>query len=78
MPFVRCNRCQQAKCRQPSTRRSPAHTCTTHPDDAHATPCRCVWQWPSHAPQKLQDFEDCDYSVNAAEASIRHGSPVCA
>jgi hypothetical protein len=30
-------------------------------------------QWPSHPPQKLQDFEDCDYSVNSAEAAIRHG-----
>jgi hypothetical protein len=29
--------------------------------------------WPSHAPQKLQDFEDCDYSVDAAEAHVRHG-----
>ena len=57
----------------------PTHTCTTHPYDAHATPpCRCVRQWPSHAPQKLQDFDDCDYSVHAAEASVRHGSPACA
>ena len=57
----------------------PTHTCTTHPYDAQATPpCRCVRQWPSQAPQKLQDFEDCDYSVHAAEASVRHGAPACA
>ena len=37
-----------------------------------------VRQWPSHAPQKLQDFEDCDYSAHAAESSVRHGSPACA
>ena len=62
-----------------ATNQVPTQTCTTHPYDAHATPpCRCVRQWPSHAPQKLQDFEDCDYSVHAAEASVRHGSPACA
>jgi len=33
----------------------------------------CANQWPSHAPQKLQDFEDCDYSAHAAESSVRHG-----
>jgi len=59
---------------------APPHLASTTRVGAfpQTSPCRRVRQWPSHAPQKLQDFEDCDYSAHAAESSIRHGSPACA